>query len=325
MQDGELLGGRLARELVHLVGAVVGEVEDGALAGSVEADLGIRGGFADLLAGGELGVLVGNVPAAVVPMRDDGVGGGVEVALAADVQPGVAVHIDELGAEDALAVVVIEDVPRHEQLEELVAARADGADLGDAVSVAEHGAQAGDAALDLRLDEQVGAADAPLGAGVLALGVGDVVHHHGHRAAVGAAPDAGEKVGVVVGQGGGAGFRLFDLRQRGGGHLAGCLGRGRRSGRFAFPQQAFEQAGQSAAQRGAARRRAAGQSQRCRCQTGNMKDGPTRDLHNKTASYQKAPPHTGRAVRSVLIVLVCAPFVKRELPPEHRAGPESFL
>ena len=35
--------------------------------------------------------------------------------------------------------------------------------------------------------------------------------------------------------------------------------------------------------------------------------------------------HTGRAVRSVLIVLVCAPFVKRELPPEHRAGPESFL
>ena len=51
MQDGELLGGRLAREFVHLVGAVVGEVEDGALAGSVEADLGIRGGFADLLAG----------------------------------------------------------------------------------------------------------------------------------------------------------------------------------------------------------------------------------------------------------------------------------
>jgi hypothetical protein len=30
-------------------------------------------------------------------MREDGVGGGVEVALAADVQPGVAVHIDKLG------------------------------------------------------------------------------------------------------------------------------------------------------------------------------------------------------------------------------------
>ena len=34
----------------------------------------------------------------------------------------VAVHADELGAEDALAVVVVEDVPGHEQLQELVAA-----------------------------------------------------------------------------------------------------------------------------------------------------------------------------------------------------------
>ena len=25
-----------------------------------------------------------------------------------------------------------------------------------------------------------------------------------------------------------------------------------------------------------------------------MKDRPTRDFHDKTASYQKAPPHTGR-------------------------------
>ena len=47
---------------------------------------------------------------------------GFEIILAADVQPGVAVHADELGAEDALAVVVVEDVPGHEQLQELVAA-----------------------------------------------------------------------------------------------------------------------------------------------------------------------------------------------------------
>ena len=122
MYDGDFFGRGLTLELVDLVGAVVGKVEERPLAGSVEADAGIRSGLADLLAGGELGVLVGNVPAAVIPMRDDGVGGGVEVALAADVQPGVAVHIDELGAEDALAVVVVEDVPGHEQLQELVAA-----------------------------------------------------------------------------------------------------------------------------------------------------------------------------------------------------------
>ena len=38
-----------------------------------------------------------------------------------------------------------------------------------------------------------------LGAGILALGVGDVVDHDGHRAAVGAALGAGEDVGVVLG------------------------------------------------------------------------------------------------------------------------------
>ncbi len=92
---------------------------------------------------------------------------GVEVALAADVQAGVVVDADELGAENAFTVVVIQGIPRHEQLQKLVAARADGADLRDVVHAGIHRAEAGDAALDLGLDEQVGAADAPLGAGIL--------------------------------------------------------------------------------------------------------------------------------------------------------------
>ena len=288
MYDGDFFGRGLTLELVDLVGAVVGEVEERPLAGSVEADAGIGSGLADLLAGGELGVLVGHIAAAVIAVRDEGVDRGLEIILAADVQPGVAVDADELGAEDALAVVVVEDVPGHEQLQELVAARAEGADLGDAVGVAEHGAQAGDAALDLGLDEQVGAADAPLGAGILALGVGDVVHHHSHRAAVGAARGAGEDVGVVLGQGR---DERFALGRRGDGHVAGSF---RRSSGLPFFGQALEQVGQLAAQRGASSRRAAGQGQRCRCQPGNMKDRPTRDFHDKTASYQKALPHTGR-------------------------------
>ena len=288
MYDGDFFGRGLTLELVDLVGAVVGEVEERPLAGSVEADAGIRSGLADLLAGGELGVLVGHIAAAVIAVRDDGVDRGLEIILAADVQPGVAVHADELGAEDALAVVVVEDVPGHEQLQELVAARAEGADLGDAVGVAEHGAQAGDAALDLGLDEQVCAADAPLGAGVLALGVGDVVHHHSHRAAVGAARGAGEDVSVVLRQGR---DERFALGRRGDSHVAGSF---RRSSGLPFFCQTLEQAGQLAAQRGASSRRAAGQGQRCRCQPGNMKDRPTRDFHDKTASYQKALPHTGR-------------------------------
>ena len=59
MYDGDFFGRGLTLELVDLVGAVVGEVEERPLAGSVEADAGIRSGLADLLAGGELGVLVG--------------------------------------------------------------------------------------------------------------------------------------------------------------------------------------------------------------------------------------------------------------------------
>ena len=320
MYDGDFFGRGFTLELVDLVGAVVGKVEERPLAGSVEADAGIRSGLADLLAGGELGVLVGHIAAAVIAVGDDGVDRGLEIILAADVQPGVAVDADELGAEDALAVVVVEDVPGHEQLQELVAARAEGADLGDAVGVAEHGAQAGDAALDFGLDEQIGAADAPLGAGILALGVGDVVDHDGHRAAVGAARGAGEDVGVVLGHDAEGRVKLFALGRRGDGHVAGSF---RRSSGLPFFGQALEQAGQLAAQRGASGRRAAGQGQRCRCQPGNMKDRPTRDFHDKTASYQKAPPYTGRDSAFCFDCTVSRPICKEEVAARISASQRS--
>ena len=77
--------------------------------------------------------------------------------------------------------------------------------------------------------------------------------------------------------------------------------------------QTLEQAGQLAAQRGASSRRAAGQGQRCRCQPGNMKDRPTRDFHDKTASYQKAPPHTGRDGSFCFDCTVSRPICKEEV------------
>lgn len=73
--------------------------------------------------------------------------------------------------------------------------------------------------------------------------------------------------------------------------------------------QTLEQAGQLAAQRGASSRRAAGQGQRCRCQPGNMKDRPTRDFHDKTASYQKALT-TGRDSAFCFDCTGSAPIVK---------------
>ena len=76
-----------------------------------QADAGIGGGLPDLLAGGELGVFVGNVRGrGLIPVGHMGMGGRVEVALAADVQTGVVVDVDELGAEDAFTVVVIQGV-----------------------------------------------------------------------------------------------------------------------------------------------------------------------------------------------------------------------
>ncbi len=46
-------------------------------------------------------------------------------------------------------------------------------------------------------------------------GVGDVVHHHSYRAAVGAALGAGEDVGVVLGHDAEGRVKLFALGRRG--------------------------------------------------------------------------------------------------------------
>lgn len=88
--------------------------------------------------------------------------------------------------------MVVQRLPRHEQLQELVTAGAQRAHLRDGVGVIIHRAEAGDAALHLALDEQVGRTDAALRAGVLPLGVADIVHHHAHHAAVAAARLAGK-------------------------------------------------------------------------------------------------------------------------------------
>ena len=65
-------------------------------------------------------MLIGHHPAAGVPVGHLGMGGGVEIALAADVQAGIIPLTDVLGAEHALAVVVVEGLPGHDELQELV-------------------------------------------------------------------------------------------------------------------------------------------------------------------------------------------------------------
>ena len=223
MGDADALGGGGALKGVHGLGAVVGKAEEGALIRVAQADASIVGRLFDLLGGGELGVLVGDVLTALDAVGYMGMDRGVEVALAADVQAGVVVDVDELGAENAFTVVVIQGVPRHEQLQKLVAAGADGADLRDVVHAGIHRAEAGDATLDLALDEQVGGSDATLGAGVLPFRIADVVDHDAHDPVVAAALFAGQGIGVIVRHHAEAGVERLARGQGGGGHLRGRL------------------------------------------------------------------------------------------------------
>ena len=229
--------------------------------------------------GGELGVLVGHVAAAAVAVRHMGMGGGVEVALAADVQAGVVVHVDKLGAGGAFAVMVVQRLPRHEQLQELVAAGAQRPHLRDGTGVVVHRAKAGDAALHLALDEQVSRADAALRAGVLPLGVADVVHHHAHHAAVAAARLTGKGVGVVGGQAAvGAFCRRF--RRRSGVRGFGAF---RRSA-AALSEGLLQPVRKAVADTGAAGGRTARQSQRGGCQPRGTENSTAWDLfHAKTS------------------------------------------
>ena len=198
-------------------------------------------------------MLVGHIAAAAVAVRHMGMGGGVEVALAADVQAGVVVHVDKLGAGGTFAIVIVQCLPRHEQLQELVAAGAQRAHLRDGVGVIIHRAEAGDAALHLALDEQVGRTDAALRAGVLSLGVADVVHHHTHHAAVAAAGLTGKGVSVVGGQAAvGAFCRGF---RRGFGVRGSGFGAFRRGGTAVLPEGLLQPVGKTVAHTGAAEAR----------------------------------------------------------------------
>ena len=265
-------------------GAVVRKAEEGGVVIVAQADAGIGGGLPDLLAGGELGVFVGNVAAAAVPVGHMGMGGRAEVALAADVQTGVVVDADELGAGSAFAVVVVQRLPGHQQLQELVPAGAHGPHLGDAVGVAVHGTEASDAALHLALDEQVSRRKAPLRAGVLPLGIADVVDHHAHDAAAAAVGLAGQRVGVVGRQPAGRGRFLRCCGRcggltgsrclAGGCRLRGC--RGRAVGEL-LPQPV----GKAAANGGRTGGPAAGQRQRSGRQPGQTKNGTASDLFHR--------------------------------------------
>ncbi len=99
-------------------------------------------------------MFIGHIPAPAVAVSHMRMGGKIKL-LAADVQAGIVVYADEFGAGGALTVVVVQHLIGHQQLQELVAARAQRADLRDGVGIVEHRA-AGDAALHLALDQQIG-------------------------------------------------------------------------------------------------------------------------------------------------------------------------
>ena len=282
-------------------------------------------------------MLIGHIPAPAVAVSHMRMGGSIKVALAADVQAGIVVYADEFGAGGALTVVVVQRLIGHQQLQELVAARAQRADLRDGVGIVEHRAEAGDAALHLALDQQIGRGKAALRTGVLTGGVGDVVHHHAHDTAIAALGLTGQRVGIVRRQCGKAGSGLFACCQRGSSH--GLRGSSRRScaGRT-DAQCLLEPAGKIAAQNGTAGSTAAGKRQRSGSGTGQTKNSTASDLHRKNLlqkTYRRGPAEcqsrekvcgcsaAGRTLPGSktqrtadgfdLIVTILAGFVKRKL------------
>ena len=89
-------------------GAVVRKAEEGGVVIVFQADARVGSGLPDLLAGGELGVFIGHIPAPAVAVSHMRMGGSIKVALAADVQAGIVVYADEFGAGGALTVVVVQ-------------------------------------------------------------------------------------------------------------------------------------------------------------------------------------------------------------------------
>ena len=238
-------------------------------------------------------MLIGHIPAAAVAVSHMRMGGSIKVALAADVQAGVVVYTDKLGAGGTFAIVIVQGLIGHQQLQKLVAARAQRADLRDGIGIVEHRAEAGDAALHLAFNEQVGRRKAALRAGVLPGGVGNVVDHHAHDAPIAALGFAGQRVGIVRRQCGKAGSGLLACRQRGGSHsLRGCSRRGG-AGR-AGTESLLEPGREITAQNGAARSAAAGKRQRCSGSTGKTENGTTSELHTKNLLLKTVSVWPGR-------------------------------
>ena len=234
-------------------------------------------------------MLIGNIPAAVVAMGNMGVHRGAKVALAADVQAGVIVHADELGTGGTLAVVVIQRLIRHQQLQKLVAAGAQRADFRDRVRIVIYCAETGDAAFHLALDEQVGRTDAALRAGILTGSVGDVVDHHAYDAAIAALGFAGQQVGIISRQCADPGIpcreRCCTHVPRPGRGRSGLTGSGR-AGCSAAQTESFLKPGRKAAAHGSLTTGAAGKSQRRSGSAGETKNGTASDLHTKNLLYK---------------------------------------
>ena len=181
--------------------AVVHKVEEGGVVGLVHVHLVVIDVLLDVVGvgvhrvlqrqGAVVVALAGPVDAAVVAVA---VGAVVVVQVAVAEVDGILLH------DNGLALVDIQGLPRQDEAEELVTAGADRADLTDGLVVGEHRHKAGDAALDLDLEEDVRLGQAALGAGCH-----DVVDHHGGDAlafgVVSTLGLAGQHVGFVGRQG----------------------------------------------------------------------------------------------------------------------------
>ena len=198
--------------------AVIDKVEEGGVVVAVHIDVLIVDIFLDVFAAGVHRVLDGQagvvglaepVGAVVVAVA---VGAVVVVERAVVIVAGILLH------DDTLAFVDIQPLPGQDELEELVAAGAHGADLLDVMVVVIHSHEAGDAAFDLDLEQHLRRRKTALRARAR-----DVVDHHGGDALagriVGVAGLAGQGVGLVGRQGRGrdrGGFRLGRSIRRGG-------------------------------------------------------------------------------------------------------------
>ena len=228
--DGTVL---VAVGAVQAVGQVTGgvvvvdKVEEGGVVGAVHIGAALFDDRLQVVRGGVQGMLVGKTVAAgaACPVYTTVVA-VAPVAGIADVEVLILVVALVLVHNDGLTLVDVQTVEGQQQLEELVTTGADGTELADILVVHEHRHKAGDAALDLDLDQNIRLGQTALGACIH-----DVVDHDAGDAlplgVVGILFLAGQDVGLIR-FGGGFGGRL------GGGLRGGGSGRcGRIHGRAA--------------------------------------------------------------------------------------------